>query len=192
MNIEHAIWSSYVKNPCRLFSIRELSLYLNKSYPLIHQHVTRLIKEQKLSSQVVGKSILCYPNLNNSYALLQLALAQEAQTKLLLTQDSSSRMLHQFFSTQQLKGVLSIWKTASHELVLFIADDSYKKSIEEVLSKTTLNMPIIFVTFSSLSSALNELIQAEIIFFGYEQFYHLIRLEYSSYASTHNLVKLHE
>ena len=191
MNVEKAIWSAYLKNPCRLFSIRELSLYLNKSYPLIHQHVSRLISENKLSSKKVGKSILCYPNYNNSYSLLSLALAEEAHTSFSSSSYHNISLFQNFFSTQIFQGVLSAF-ISNDELVVILASANYKKDVEYSLSQTTFNKKVNYLTVDLIKNNIDLFLEKSFVLFGYEQFHVLIRAHYEIYASKHNLVKLHE
>lgn len=191
MNVEKAIWSAYIDNPCRLFSIRELSLHLKKSYPLIHQHVSRLIQENKLLSQKVGKSILCYPNYNNYYSLLSLALAEENNTSESKLSQQKISLFQNFFSSEIFSGLLSVF-IANNELVIVVASDLYTKNINESLSQTTFSDKIHFISLDSVQSNVNLLLNKSVVLFGYEQFHLLIRSNYDLYASKYNLVKLHE
>ena len=148
MNVEKSIWSAYLSNPCRLFSIRELSIHLKKSYPLIHQHVSRLILEKKLLSKKIGKSILCYPNYNNSYALLSLALAEEEFTSSASSSQQHLSLFKNFFSTQIFSGVLSAF-IAEDELVIVLANKICKSDLEKSLSQTTLDKKIHYVVLEN-------------------------------------------
>lgn len=191
MNVEKTIWSAYLANPCRLFSIRELSLYLKKSYPLVHQHVSRLLSKNNLLSKTVGKSILCYPNYNNSYTLLSLALAEENYTSLQVLSSPSISLFKDFFSLQVFPGLVSAF-IANDSLVLVIMNKSSQKKIEHFLSRTTLNKKIRYVLHDDVSIIVNLLLHKSVVLFGYEQYHLLIRANYELFASKHNLVKLHE
>lgn len=190
MNVEKAIWSAYIDNPCRLYSIRELALHLKKSYPLIHQHTSRLIKEGYFNSRKLGKSILCYPNYSHSYSLLSLASADERRVSLVSKADVHLSLLYSFFSTKFFSSVLSVFTTEKEIVVILATND--KEEIESSLSQTALSKPIRYVVLADVTNNVDLLLKKSFVLFGFEQFHALIRSNYELYASKHNLVKLHE
>ena len=191
MNVEKAIWAAYRDNPCRLFSIRELSLHLKKSYPLIHQHTTRLIQDKKLLTKKLGKSILCYPNYHHSYTLLSLALADQENTSQISRSNPDAFALYNFFSTKIVPGLLSAW-ISQEQLVLLISNKDVKKDIQNILSHTTFSAQIQFITIDSIAQHISFLVSKSFVIYGYEQYHQMIRLEYQQFASYHNVVNLNE
>lgn len=191
MSVEKAIWSAYKENPCRLFSIRELSVHLGKSYPLIHQHTTRLLQDKIFLSKTVGKSILCYPNYQHHYALLALAQADNDYAQEQSKCNDELLVLRHFFSQQIFVGVVSIWST-NDELVIVLAHEEFKKSVQDVLSKTTFNQKITFLTLNDKEKLVDSLVNKSFVLFGFEQYHILIRNNYASFASRFNLVNLDE
>lgn len=191
MNVEKAIWSAYVDNPCRLYSIRELAISLNKSYSLVHKHMSRLLVEKKMFSKTMGKSILCYPNYTNSSTLLFMGIAEANYTFELANENSSIQNLYSFFSNQVFTGVLSVF-ISEDDLIIILADDLYKKEVEKVLHSTTLKKSTHFILPKDLNSKTSILVNKSLVLFGFEQFHTLIRNNYSKFAGEFNLVKLHE
>lgn len=191
MSVEKAIWSAYLENPCRLYNIRELSLHLKKSYPLIHQHVSRLLLNRHLVSKTLGKSILCYPNYQDSYTLLSLALAEEKFLRDQIVVQPHLATLRDYFSSQIFPGVLSVF-LANDDVVIILASKNDQRAVENSLSQTTLNKKIHYIIFNEVSSNVNLLLNKSLVLFGFEQFHSLIRLNYELYASKHNVVRLHD
>ena len=73
-----------------------------------------------------------------------------------------------------------------------LAHDSFKKEIGDALSKTTLNKEVLYIQRKEIKNYIEELVNKEVLVFGYEQFHLLIRSHYERFASKHNLVRLHE
>lgn len=185
MGVEKAIWTVYMSNPCRLYSMRELSLQLKKSYPLIHQHMKRLLKDKKFLSKTVGKSVLCYPNYQHPYTLLKLAESEYDHVQ--SQEDSLVASLFSFFTAHGVKGVLSSWITNEH-LVCVVVDEDSKNALLDLTSKTTLRKKPLFIKASQLEEHIPLLIKKEYILHGFEFFHAQIKQFYREYASYSNVV----
>jgi predicted nucleotidyltransferase len=75
MKIELKIVDLLARNPERKFTINEIAKSLNEYYFNVHRTISKLIKDNVIIKEKVGKSYLCSINLRNekSFALIQLS-----------------------------------------------------------------------------------------------------------------------
>jgi len=75
MKIELKIVDLLARNPERKFTINEIAKSLNEYYSNVHRTISKLIKDNVIIKEKVGKSYLCSINLRNekSFALIQLS-----------------------------------------------------------------------------------------------------------------------
>lgn len=74
MTAEQEILSAYGENPNAIYSINEIAKRIGKAYPHVHKKVRGLIQKGVLKRYEVGRSHLCAVNLENTQAVLLLAL----------------------------------------------------------------------------------------------------------------------